>query len=53
MKELKITRFDGTYFICTDKENALFAIEKKEMPADVKIGDTVVIDKEGNISIKV
>lgn len=52
MKELKVTRFDGTYFICTDKENTLFAIEKKEMPVDVKMGDMIIIDNDGNISIK-
>ena len=53
MKELKVTRFDGKYFICTDKDNAFFAIEKAEMPTEVKNGDVIVIDNEGNISLKV
>lgn len=52
MKELKVTRFDGKYFICTDKDNAFFAIEKAEMPLEVKVGDVIVINAEGTIQIK-
>lgn len=52
MKELKIVRFDGKFYICTDKDNSFFAIEKDEMPAEVKIRDTILINAEGIIQIK-
>ncbi len=52
MRELKITRFDGKYFICTDKDNTFFAIEKTEMPLEVRVGDIIIIDTEGTVQIK-
>ncbi len=52
MRELKVRSFDGKFFLCTDKEEKYFAIEKEEMPAQVKPGDRIVISDEGKISIK-
>lgn len=52
MKKLKIKKFDGTYFICEDKEKKMFAIEKDEMPSNAKEGNTIIITSEGNIEIK-
>lgn len=49
MKKLKVDRFDGTMVIFTDKEKKFFAIEKAEIPFDLKKGDLVEIDEEGKI----
>lgn len=51
MKSLKVTRFDGKYFLCEDKENKVFAIEKNEMPSNVNLGDTINISDEGEIEV--
>lgn len=51
MRKLKIDRIEGTFFICEDKEKKMFAIEKNEMPKDVKCGDTIVISDEGIITV--
>ena len=52
MKELKVRNIDGKYFLCADKDEKYFAIEREEMPKNVKIGDTIIISDEGKISIK-
>ncbi|MGN1458283.1 MAG: DUF3006 domain-containing protein, partial [Acutalibacteraceae bacterium] len=52
MKKLKIIKFDGTYFICEDKDKKMFAIEKADMPQNAKDGDTVIISDDGNIGLK-
>lgn len=52
MKKLKILKFDGTYFICEDKDKKMFAIEKADMPQNAKDGDTVIISNDGNIELK-
>lgn len=51
MTSLKITRFDGKYFLCEDKEGKLFAIEKSEMPPVARLGDTVNISDDGEIEV--
>lgn len=51
MKKLKVDRFDGTMVIFTDKEKKYFAIEKSEIPFDLKKGDFVEIDGEGNLTL--
>lgn len=52
MKKLKIKKFDGTYFLCEDKEKKMFAIEKAEMPNGANEGDTIIITAEGTIELK-
>lgn len=51
MRKLKVDRIDGTFVICTDKEKKFFAIEKAEIPAEVKQGDFIEIDDKGAISV--
>ena len=51
MMKLKVDRIDGTMVICTDKEKKFFAIEKNEIPADVKSGDFSEIDNSGNLTV--
>lgn len=51
MMKLKAERFEGTMVICTDKEKKFFAIEKAELPKEVKIGCFIDIDDEGNITV--
>ncbi len=51
MQTLKVDRFDGTMVIFTDKEKKYFAIEKTEIPFDVKKGDRVEIDNDGNLTL--
>ncbi len=51
MKKLKVDRFDGTMVIFTDKEKKYFAIEKAEIPHELKKGDLVEIDDEGKITL--
>lgn len=51
MMKLKAERFEGTMVICTDKEKKFFAIEKAELPKDVKIGSFIDIDDDGNITV--
>ena len=51
MRKLKVDRIDGTFVICTDKEKKFFAIEKEEIPAQVKQGDFIDIDDNGTIVV--
>lgn len=51
MMKLKVDRIDGTLVICTDKEKKFFAIEKAEIPKDVKQGDFIEIDDSGNLTV--
>lgn len=52
MKTLTIDRFEGTYAICQDSDEKLFAIEITEMPEGAKEGDVLdVNDAEGTLSI--
>ncbi len=51
MRKLKVDRVDGTFVICTDKEKKFFAIEKTEVPAEVKQGDFLEIDDNGTITV--
>ncbi|MBQ1388427.1 MAG: hypothetical protein IIY78_02260 [Clostridia bacterium] len=50
MRRLEVDRFDGTMVIFIDKEKKYFAIEKSEIEFDLKKGDIVEIDNEGNLS---
>ncbi len=52
MKELIVERAEKPYMICKDKGNNYFAIEEKEMPEGVKLGDTIIINDSGEISMK-
>lgn len=52
MKKLKIKKFDGTYFLCEDKDKKMFAIEKSEMPVGANEGNTIIITSEGIIELK-
>lgn len=51
MMKLKVDRIDGTLVICTDKEKKFFAIEKSEIPKEVKQGDFIEIDDSGNLTV--
>ena len=51
MRKLKVDRFDGTMVIFIDKEKKYFAIEKSEIPFELKKGDLVEIDGEGNLAL--
>ena len=51
MMKLKVDRIDGTLVICTDKEKKFFAIEKSEIPVDVKRGDFIEIDNSGKLTV--
>ncbi len=51
MKQLIIDRFDGVYAICEDKDRAFFAIELGELPANVRVGDVLVISDEGELRV--
>ncbi len=53
MKNLKVKRIDGIYFICEDKDKKMFAIEKADMPKSVKEGDMIMITSDGRIEVKV
>lgn len=52
MKKLRIKKFDGIYFLCEDKEKKMFAIEKADMPENVKEGDIIIISSDGTIEVK-
>ncbi len=49
---LKVDRIEGTMVICTDKEKKFFAIEKAEIPKEVKSGDFIEIDDNGKLTVK-
>ena len=51
MTKLKVDRFDGTMVIFTDKDKKLFAIEKAEIPFELRRGDLVEIDEEGTLTL--
>lgn len=51
MMKLKAERYEGSMVICTDKEKKFFAIEKSELPPEVKIGSYIEIDDEGNVTV--
>ena len=51
MMKLKVDRIDGTLVICTDKEKKFFAIEKAEIPTEVKQGDFIEIDDNGTLTV--
>ncbi len=51
MKKLKAERLEGSMVIFSDEEKKLFAIERDELPANVKIGSTIIIDNEGNVEV--
>lgn len=48
---LKVDRFEGTLVICTDKDKKLYAIEKSEIPTEVKKGWFIEIDDNGTLSV--
>ena len=48
---LKVDRFDGTFVICTDKDKKLYAIEKSEIPGEVKKGWFIEIDDNGALKV--
>lgn len=49
MQKLKVDGFNGTYFICLDKNKKAFAIDKSEMPKNIKVGDFITITPDGKI----
>lgn len=49
MQKLKVDGFNGTYFICLDKNKKAFAIAKTEMPKNIKVGDLIIITPDGKI----
>lgn len=51
MMKLKVDRFEGTMVICTDKDKKFYAIEKAELPANVKQGYFIEIDNDGNVTV--
>lgn len=51
MMKLKVERFEGTLVICTDKEKRFYAIEKSEIPTEVKQGSFIEIDNDGNLTV--
>ena len=51
MMKLKVDRIDGTLVICTDKEKKFFAIEKAEIPKEVKQGDFIEINDSGKLTV--
>lgn len=51
MKTLIIERFENNFAICEDKDKCFFGIELSELPKDVKAGDVLDIDDNGNINI--
>lgn len=51
MMKLKAERFEGTMVICTDKDKKMFAIEKAELPGEVKPGYFIEIDDDGNVTV--
>ncbi len=51
MKFLKVDGFEDKMILFIDKDKKYFAIDKSEIPFDVKKGDKVEIDDEGNITL--
>ncbi len=50
-RKLVVDRFEGTYVICEDAEQRLFALETAEMPAGIKEGDVLEIGDDGTLCI--
>lgn len=51
MRILVIDRFEGTYAICENEEQKLFAIETSELPQGAAEGSVLEINEEGAIRI--
>ena len=51
MRIFIVDRFEDKFVICEGDEKRMFAILREEAPDNVKEGDCLVIDGEGNISI--
>lgn len=52
MKTLTISRMEGIYAICEDKDQNLFAIEISELPKGAASGDVLQVDDaEGTLSV--
>lgn len=48
-KRIVIDRFEGTFAICEDKEQKLFAIEIAELPQGAKEGHVLEIKDDGTL----
>nr|WP_207747815.1 DUF3006 domain-containing protein [Clostridium sp. D33t1_170424_F3] len=46
-----IDRFEGTFAICENEEQKLFAIETSELPQGAAEGSVLEIDEEGTIRV--
>ncbi len=52
MRTLIVDRFEGNFAICEEEGvEKLFGIDRSELPANVREGDLLEIDGEGNLSI--
>ena len=51
MRTLTVERLDSVYVFCSDAEKKLYAIEQSELPADVAVGNLLMIDEEGKITV--
>ncbi|WP_195983699.1 DUF3006 domain-containing protein [Clostridium sp. D33t1_170424_F3] len=51
MRILVIDRFEGTFAICENEEQKLFAIETSELPQGAAEGSVLEIDEEGTIRV--
>lgn len=51
MRILVIDRFEGTFAICENEEQKLFAIEASELPQGAAEGSVLEIDEEGTIRV--
>lgn len=51
MKRIIIDRFEGTYAICEDKDQKLFAIEISELPQGAHEGDVLEIGDDGTLAV--
>ncbi|MDD5923715.1 MAG: DUF3006 domain-containing protein [Clostridia bacterium] len=52
MKKLKLTKLELGMAICEDKEKKIYGIQINELPDGVRLGQYIIIDDEGNISIE-
>lgn len=52
MKTITISRMEGIYAICEDKNQKYYAIEIAELPKGAKVGDVLIVDDvEGTLTI--
>ena len=52
MKTITISRMEGIYAICEDKNQKYYAIEIAELPKGAKVGDVLNVDDvEGTLTI--